>query len=867
MSSTADKQCHTPSLRHDTVSSVPTMENAIRTNGDMSYESDESNTEAIVIGASLQNKPRHNNIVTRISSSSSSSDEDEETDDAVDDVFLAKGNAITSEADSIEEESKSGDEGYGDVTANDFDDAIYQDYVRHQYVGTSSRYHICTNGKDASDDPCKWDDIGERGDDYGVDDHKYLKMLFTAHKEYDSHYCYRLSKEAIKKLIMDFSLMRAHKCMTHAAAEACWDFMKKMSSCVNIPTYKTVRRVVGRHIPKPRMSFIIKNHQDDTNLTVEGDKFKASLYGFTTNYTVLSEKCTLTLEQMRRFHNQMHIKCKSFTNNIVTDIDLSFDGVPLDNSTHKKMMVYSIRFVGCKHCYVFGCHIYTEDNGYSVEECLGPIVQQLRDSSFMRLRYVLADAPMRSFLKCVKGHAGYYSCELCITKGVTCLSRCKPKLTCQPNLVPINEKTLLETGNRKNPPRIASNKQKTNMVSDTDITETEEDTPQKKNPPKNKSIYFEDSSKRGDFYIVRPHTTICFPTTTLYVKKRTSEDWKLIGQRLVSRNIRGMDNDVGITGYCPLFLLEGFDMIRDCPPDPMHFMMLGNGKRIVTQSLAKKHTKKMIQAIDHVYRATMLTSECQRRTRSMSYVAHFKSSEFRALIMVAFILVSARFHQFGNEAEAKVWLIYCYICRVSLLPQPLYLRMKTKCHLPTLVQRFYDQYEETFTQKSCVFNVHLFSHIFDIRDKEELDVISTEPFESSYNYVKRMYRAGTPSISKQILENMCVLRMKRHICKPCVLIQPKTGYSKVRDDLIYTKDMKFYIVKEVMDKSFLCHAVLVEDYHSRIDVTLNFTDIGVMTYTGIDLTYEVVILKMDVIAKAVICDKVIACLPFGSNFT
>jgi hypothetical protein len=824
-------------------------------NHDMSDESEESNTEAIsnVIAANVD-RPRVKATVSYISSC------DDDTEDLEEDLYFAKGNAVTSEDDSIEEDSKSGDEG---IEHNDFDDALYEDNIRHE--DANSRFHICTKRNELTSDPCKWHDNEEEGDDYGTpttDDHTYLLRLFSQHKELASPYTYRLSNEAIKKLIMDFSLMRAHKCMTHAAAEGSWDFLKKMSSCVNIPTYATVRRRVGKHIPTASMTFVIKNHQDDTTLKVKGTQFNALRYGSTLNYTVVSEKCTVSLEEMQRFHHQMHMKCKD-VNQLVNDIDLSFDGVPLDNSTHKKMMIYSVRFVGCKVCYVFGCHIYTGVSGYSVEEVLGPIVQELEESSFLRLRYVLADAPMRAFLKCIKGHNGYYCCELCSTSGSACLSKCKPKLV--PKKTQEEEMTQPETAKKKNAPRKASNKQKTPTVSDTDTDTTQPNTGHTNNPHKSKTLYFEDN---GEEYMIKPHTMVRFPPNSMFAKKRTSEEWKIIGERIVSRHHVALDNNKGITGLCPLFKLVGFNMIRDFPPDPMHFMMLGNGKRIVTQSLvAKRDTKKMIQAIDDVYRATSLTSECQRRTRSLCYVAHFKSSEFRALILVAFILLCGRFHEYGNQGEAKVWLLYCYICRVAMLPQPLYTRMKRKCNLALLVERFYEAYFDTFKKKNCVFNLHLFSHIFDIRDKEELDCISTEPFESSYNYVKRLYRAGTPSISKQVLENMFVLRMKRHICKPCVLIEPKVGRSKVRDDLIYTSDQKFYMVVDVMDNSLVCHAVIVEEYKTWIDATLNFTDVGVMTYKGIDKTFQIVIPQMDVIGKAVVCQKNIFSLPFGSNFT
>ena len=37
------------------------------------------------------------------------------------------------------------------------------------------------------------------------------------------------------------------------------------------------------------------------------------------------------------------------------------------------------------------------------------------------IRCIIADWPMRSYLKRIKGHSGYWSCERCIQEGVRCI--------------------------------------------------------------------------------------------------------------------------------------------------------------------------------------------------------------------------------------------------------------------------------------------------------------------------------------------------------------------------------------------------------------------------------------------------------------
>jgi len=66
----------------------------------------------------------------------------------------------------------------------------------------------------------------------------------------------------------------------------------------------------------------------------------------------------------------------------------------------------------CKETEDFLCEILTEitnlqENGISYRE----EVFEVKINAF------ICDAPVREFLKCIKGHNAYYSCERCIIKG------------------------------------------------------------------------------------------------------------------------------------------------------------------------------------------------------------------------------------------------------------------------------------------------------------------------------------------------------------------------------------------------------------------------------------------------------------------
>lgn len=77
--------------------------------------------------------------------------------------------------------------------------------------------------------------------------------------------------------------------------------------------------------------------------------------------------------------------------------------------------------------FVVSCY-HGNYNPKSVHEFLEPFVKELKTLQICGFQYydicysvkiqnVICDAPARAFIKCIKGHGGFFGCEQCVQKG------------------------------------------------------------------------------------------------------------------------------------------------------------------------------------------------------------------------------------------------------------------------------------------------------------------------------------------------------------------------------------------------------------------------------------------------------------------
>ena len=113
----------------------------------------------------------------------------------------------------------------------------------------------------------------------------------------------------------------------------------------------------------------------------------------------------------------------------VISVDINIDGVPLFKSTNGQFwpILGKLNFPGMNEPFVIG--IFYGENKPSnldfldefVTECMELQHSGITVNEFLYkfcIRAVVCDAPARSFVKCIKGHTSYSSCERCTVSGV-----------------------------------------------------------------------------------------------------------------------------------------------------------------------------------------------------------------------------------------------------------------------------------------------------------------------------------------------------------------------------------------------------------------------------------------------------------------
>lgn len=103
--------------------------------------------------------------------------------------------------------------------------------------------------------------------------------------------------------------------------------------------------------------------------------------------------------------------------------------MPLTKSTNKKFWPILCQ-ANDNMPFIVGI-FYGDSKPNNIEDYLSDLLQELGDMKVngilieekhysIKIKAFLCDAPARSFLKCTKGHTGYFACERCIVEGTYC---------------------------------------------------------------------------------------------------------------------------------------------------------------------------------------------------------------------------------------------------------------------------------------------------------------------------------------------------------------------------------------------------------------------------------------------------------------
>lgn len=115
-------------------------------------------------------------------------------------------------------------------------------------------------------------------------------------------------------------------------------------------------------------------------------------------------------------------------NHLIT-IKVGIDGVPISKSSNLQFwpILFSVDQCKDKSVYVAALY-YGSHKPNNVDDFLSDFVAEMKEletnglyfnnvNYVIRIRCLVADAPARSFLKCIKNHNAYYGCERCSRKG------------------------------------------------------------------------------------------------------------------------------------------------------------------------------------------------------------------------------------------------------------------------------------------------------------------------------------------------------------------------------------------------------------------------------------------------------------------
>jgi hypothetical protein len=113
-------------------------------------------------------------------------------------------------------------------------------------------------------------------------------------------------------------------------------------------------------------------------------------------------------------------------------------------------------------------------------------------------------------------------------------------------------------------------------------------------------------------------------------ERRTLEETKRIATSGLSPKDEARK---GVKQYSPLFDIEGFDVFKMTPVEPMHNQDLGLTRQLLSrltkgQSKEANHIRSQLETLLLEYRGV---HEMSRRLRSMEHFKNFKSAEFQAI--------------------------------------------------------------------------------------------------------------------------------------------------------------------------------------------------------------------------------------------
>ena len=342
-------------------------------------------------------------------------------------------------------------------------------------------------------------------------------------------------------------------------------------------------------------------------------------------------------------------------------------------------------------------------------------------------------------------------------------------------------------------------------------------------------------------------------------------------QTVAAIDMLSQDEKEGIMGYSPFMDYPDFDYIEGFPVEYLHHSCLGVTKRMVEMTFSigdnrKRITKRKRSSTNSYNRKMALqkvVSEFGRRGRNLDFKV-MKGEEFRNLVLFffPFVLDSIPNNSKNDKNERKLWLLYVFQIRAYVLPDDEYSNVNQDV-LDFCSNEFLVLFEELFGTSNSSYNIHMMSHLKQVRLRGKFTDTSTFKHESYYGEMRRSYVTGTASTGKQILKNAYIRRSIPHAnCrKPLKFSSKETSRSSDKFIYIYKDNsFNFYVIKSIMqDGSMICVQHGRRSYKPS-EVSLDWSSVGVFLKSG-ESDLEQLIRPQEVTGKAIVVDNFIISCP------
>lgn len=527
------------------------------------------------------------------------------------------------------------------------------------------------------------------------------------------------------------------------------------------------------------------------------------------------------MNEIKRIHGS---KC---INSNCDEILLSFDGVQESKSSTTTTDVFSVAFKNCNKIYPLRLIRPTNKFKYDEQIQIKNVLDDIKKSC-CKIICCVCDNPKRAEIRCALCHSATYACEYCEANAVRVSSSFKAdeEILITVKKFELQRKSIDNTIEfLKESPGSKKSKEK----DDKKIKELKLIL---------KSI---DKKEEKEVNAIKNKKQLAWPYSTRKGTLRTVDLIKYLVNKIETTPDLDKQEKKGFKGKSHFLYLENFHFIYSIPAEYMHSGCLGTVKRLLELTFSggeKRETPSKRKLCDpeifnRLIKKIQVIREFSRRCRNLDFGV-LKAQEYRNFILFFFvIIIDCIGDKYPNEQ--KVWLYLAFMLRACVIPNTEFDEIEL-IHVKNASQKFYYLFQKCFGQKNCSYSIHIIgSHLLRIRGDEPLTDRSAFRFESFYSEMKNLFKPGTNSSVKQVLQNTMMKRtLESHYCtKPIKYsCQKKPNHGMENNSMIYVLNDKneheiFNIIEMDEQNSFKCTKQGKYEYRSNLTPEINWSSVGV----------------------------------------